>query len=170
MALIHIAVPSVPISANHAYVTGRGGRGRFLSKEGKAYKNETKAYIAQHYMKELQFFRPDVPYIILVSFTFRGRETLYSATWPDEAKNRYKKLDVTNRTKLFEDAFSEATGIDDSANFFTGVGKTWTRDYETTDVWVWNREDEPDNPIDVLFRRLRDAAEPAEPHRALPEL
>lgn len=156
--MIHIHVPSVPISANKAYAKRRGSGARILTKAGKKYKNETKTYIARHFPTVLHFFKPHQPYVILVEFTFHGREKLYNKGWPDgDAKNRYKKLDVTNRTKLFEDALADATGIDDSQNWSVTVVKNWARDYEATNLWAWSREDERDNPIDELVRRLKAA-------------
>jgi len=154
--VIHIWVPSVPISVNHAYAKGRGGI-RILTKKGKAYKNETKTYIARYFPKELMLLKPDVPYAMLIEFTFQGRDTLCSKGWPDgKAKNRYKRLDVTNRTKLFEDALAEATGLDDSQNFTVAVSKAWHRDFECTHVWIWCRETEG-SPLDELVARLKSA-------------
>ena len=163
--MIHIRVPSVPLSVNHAYAKKRGG-GRVLTKAGKKYKNETKTYIARRYPQVLKFFKPNVQYIVIVEFTFKGRESLVCKGWPGTAKNRHKRLDVTNRTKLFEDALSDAAGVDDKDNFFVGVGKTWHRDYEETNVWVWCREEEPNNPIDELIRQLKSALA-AKPHGAV---
>jgi Holliday junction resolvase RusA-like endonuclease len=118
--VIHIHIPTVPISSNQAYANVRGRR--TLTKKGKAYKNETKAYIARNFPEALKFFKPNVPYVLLIEFTFHGRDVLYSKEWPDgRAKNRYKKLDVSNRVKLFEDALADATGLDDSQNFIVVV-------------------------------------------------
>lgn len=164
--MIHIMVPSVPLSVNHAYAKKRGG-GRVLTKAGKKYKNETKTYIARTYPGALKAFRPDVQYVMLVEFTFKGRDTLHCKGWPDKAKSRHKSFDATNRTKLFEDAFSDAVGVDDKDNFFVGVGKTWHRDFEQTNVWVWNREEEPNNPIDELIRQLKSSGT-SQPHGAVP--
>jgi hypothetical protein len=155
--VIHIRVPSVPPSVNHAYSKKRGG-GRVLTKAGKKYKLETKTWVARHYPSDLKFFKPNDQYVMLIEFTFKGRETLMCKGWPDKAQNRHKSFDVTNRTKLFEDAFSDAVGVDDKDNFFVGVGKTWHRDYEETRAWVWNRNEQPDNPIDALIRELKFAA------------
>jgi hypothetical protein len=164
--MIHIAVPSVPLSVNHAYAKKRGG-GRVLTKAGKKYKNETKTYIARHYPEELKFFKPNSQYVVIVEFTFKGRDTLLCKGWGTGAKSRHKRLDVTNRTKLFEDALAAAVAVDDKDNFFVGVGKTWHRDYEATHIWVWNREEEPNNPIDELVRQLKSALA-AQPHGAVP--
>lgn len=153
--MIHIVIPSVPISANHAYATVRGRR--ILTTLGRAYKNETKAYIARNFPQALLFFKPNVPYTLLIEFTFKSRDTIYSKEWGEgrnRAQNRYKKLDVSNRTKLFEDALANATGLDDSQNFVVAVAKTWHRDYEATNVWAWNK-DEEESPLDELIKQLK---------------
>jgi hypothetical protein len=183
--VIHLHFPSVPISMNHAYESvptrmkgGKGGKGKLvivrrLSDAGKSYKSSVKKHLLQTYPHLLTFFQPDVPYVLIVELTFHGREQLYNSTWGDgtksAAKNRYKELDASNRAKLFEDALAEAVGIDDRHNFFVGVCKTWARDYEATNVWIFNREAEKDNPVDVLIRQLKSAPQ-AQPHRAVPEL
>lgn len=167
--MIALSVPSVPPSINAAYTKKRGSGARILTKEGRRYKNETKSYIARHYPRELQFFKSNVPYVIVVEFVFQGRDHLYCKGWDDPDKhveNRYKALDVGNRLKLFEDALASASGIDDNHNFAVLLSKMWARDYEATDTWVWNREEEPDNPIDELLRKLR----AVQPHRALSSL
>jgi len=177
--MISFSVPSVPISVNRAYQSqhrrvGKGKKAktvvtRVLTAEGKKYKNETKTYIARNFPEQMKFFRPNQPYVVAVEFVFQGREHLYCVGWDDPKKqveNRYKALDVGNRLKLFEDALASATGIDDKHNFVVLLSKTWARDYESTDVWAWNREEEPGNPIDELLRWLRTA----QPHRAVPGL
>ncbi len=170
--MIYLEVPSVPISANHAYKTIKQRVGkktinkRVLTEEGRAYKRETKTFIARHFPSALKFFKPNVSYSVIIEFTFRGRDMLMCRTWPEKTKSRYKKLDVTNRTKLFEDALASATGLDDSQNFNVTVAKTWHRDYEKTRVWVWNR-DEEGSPTDDLIHQLkvdRQQAGGAQPH------
>lgn len=163
--MIYIEVPSVPISVNHAYAKKRGG-GRILTPEGKAYKNETKTHIARAYPGAMKFFEANVPYSLVIEFTFHGRDKIMTKTWPEKTKSRYKKLDVTNRTKLFEDALAAATGLDDCQNFTVTVAKAWHRDYEMTRMWAWNREAER-SPVDELIQRLKAEsaqAVPAQPH------
>lgn len=158
--MIHLKLPSVPISVNQAYAKKRGSGARILTKKGKKYKNETKAYIAKHYPGHLQYFQPNHPYVIVVEFTFKDRETLYTKGWDDPnspVESRYKTLDVGNRLKLFEDALASATAVDDKHNFVILLSKTWHRDFESTELWVWNRELEPNNPVDELLRTLRGA-------------
>lgn len=127
---------------------------RVLTKEGSRYKTETKTFIAQKYPQALKFFQKNKPYTILTEVTFPSREDLYCLTWPEKTENRYKTLDASNRIKLFEDAFAEATGLDDSHSFFYGVGKYWATGKEETNLWAWCPEEEHD-PIHELLRNLR---------------
>lgn len=152
--MIHIRVPGVPPTTNHAYVHIRKANKRVLSKEGQRYQNETIAYIAQNYSQELKFFQQNRPYSLIADVTFKGRESLICNTWPEKAKFRYQKLDASNRVKLFEDAFAKVTGIDDSHYFFYGIGKFWHVEKEEINVWVWCCEEGPD-PIDEFLRNLR---------------
>lgn len=144
--MIHIHVPSVPISMNAAYTNQRGGKGRVLTKKGKKYKLETTTYLTRSYPAELQFFRPDVPYALFVHFVFADETTLLNKGYPEKAKTRYKKLDVGNRLKLFEDALADATGCDDSQHWIVALSKT-VGESDATHLWAWNMEDEPYNPI-----------------------
>jgi hypothetical protein len=151
--MIHITIPSIPISSNNAYFTmvKRQGKGkstpiRVLTPKGKKYKKETATYITRHYPSELRFFQPNVPYALLVHFIFGDEVTLLNKGYPEKAKTRYKKLDVGNRLKLFEDALTDATGCDDSQHWMVSLSKACGRSDETH-LWVWNMEDEPYNPL-----------------------
>ena len=178
--MLHLHFPNIPISVNQAYESQIVTRNkkriaiRRLSDAGAKYKNAMKKQVLKEYPEALNFFVEDQPYLLLIEFTFSERSALYSKTWLDEdpkkrAKNRYKTLDVSNRTKLFEDALAEAVGIDDKHNFFVGVSKTWASGCEATDCWAFNRETERDNPIDELLRNLKSAGG-TQPHRAVPNL
>lgn len=162
---------------DHAYESVIRGKGpkritvRRLSDAGKRYKSEVKMHLLKQYPNALNFFVPNKPYVMIAQLTFQGWETLYNSTWMEEnpkkgAKSRYKRLDVSNRIKLLEDALAEAVGLDDKHNFFVGASKTWARDYAVTDVWVFNRELEADNPIDALLQHLKHLKQPrqAQPH------
>jgi Holliday junction resolvase RusA-like endonuclease len=166
--LIHLYVPSLPPSVNAAYFTTAKRKGkvtipiRVLTPEGKRYKAETKGYIAQHYPSELKFFQPNKPLCLLIKFTFEGFDSLHNKTWPKEAKSRYKKLDVSNRLKIFEDAVSAATGLDDSQNFMVSIVKVWGKE-EGTDLWAWNLEEEGSPYFDYLHQ-LQHGARQAKSH------
>ena len=163
--MIHLTIPGVPISQDQAYESVTKGKGpkritvRRLSDEGHRYKKDVRAHVLRHYPEALNFFKPNFPYLLIISFCFDGWETLNNKSWLEEdpkkrAKTRYKRLDVSNRIKLFEDALAEAVGLDDNHNFFLGVGKTWSTEPASTKVWAFNREEERGNPVDDLLRQL----------------
>lgn len=141
--MIHIAIPGVPLSSNHAYyhvVAGKGKKKivkRVLTTEGKKYKRETSAYIVEHYPTELLIFKKDVPYGYIIQLQFPN---LLNKGWPESAQDRYKKLDVSNRVKLFEDAAATAFGVDDKHFLSTRFDKDEGEEY--THMWVWNMEQE----------------------------
>lgn len=148
--MIFMHVPSVPPSVNQAYATARGHR--ILTKEGHAYKTNTKTYIARAYPTLLRWFSPDDQYVVLIRLLLAKDDVFCKGFESGKVKSRYKKIDVTNRIKLFEDAFSEATGIDDCQNFVFTAVKAWsdnTAAIGATDVWVWKRPE--DNPIDSFL-------------------
>jgi len=141
--MIHIGIPGLPISTNHAYMNITVGKGkkritkRILTKEGQKYKTETTGYIVSNYPTEMNIFKPDTPYGYIIQVVFPN---LLNKGWPDKAKSRYKKLDATNRSKLLEDAAAEAFGIDDSNFLSTRIDKAQGDEY--THLWVWNMEEE----------------------------
>jgi hypothetical protein len=154
-------VPSVPPSVNHAYITAHNRR--ILTKVGRAYKEETKTYIARTYPRELTLFTKEHQYAVLVRVTLLKDAVFCKGFESGKTESRYKKLDATNRIKLFEDALAEATGIDDQQNFVFTMMKSWSESSEFTDVWVWRRQEES-NPIDAFINTFV----VAEPQRALP--
>lgn len=140
--MIHISIPGLPLSTNHAYMDVTVGKGknrfikRVLTPEGRAYKAETTAYIVKNYPRLLNYFKPNTPYGYIVQLSFPN---LLNKTWPEKAETRYKKLDVTNRSKLFEDALAEALAIDDST-FLTARYDKIQGD-EATNIWLWEIEE-----------------------------
>lgn len=141
--MIHIAIPGLPPTDNNAYfnlVKGKGKKKSFiraLTEEGRRYKTETTAYIVSHYPTEIRIFKPNMPYGYIVQLFFPN---LLNKTWPDDAQNRYKRLDVINRSKLFQDAFAEACGVDDSVFLSCRYDKAEGEEY--THIYVWNMEEE----------------------------
>lgn len=156
--MIHIVVPSIPVSANAAYVNQRGGRGRVLSRKGKKYKLETTNYISRHFPAELQYFKPNIPYMLLIHFIFGDEKALLNKGYPETAKSRYKKLDVGNRLKLFEDALTDTTDCDDSQHWVVTLSKA-VGEVNATHLWAWNLEDEPESAISNVLATLLCLAE-----------
>ncbi len=143
--MIHIHIPSIPPSINHAYVRTKGG-GRALSEEGKKYKAETADHLVRQYPTEMMFFKKNVPYLMMCHLTFKNAGLLLIKGYPKKTDNRYKKLDVSNRIKLLEDAVSRSTGVDDCHNW-TVVIRKCVGDEDSTHLWFWNLDDEPHNAI-----------------------
>lgn len=149
--MIYMVVPSVPPSANMAYEhkprkarTGKGFKTvhmRVLSEEGRAYKIATSTHLSRRYPTELRLFQKNRPYALFLCFTFPVGELTVKA-FPGQSDNRYKKLDVGNRLKLFEDALAKATGIDDSHNWLITLLKREGKE-EATHIWAWDMEHGP---------------------------
>lgn len=151
--MIYLEVPSLPISVNAAYTKKRGSSARILTEAGRKYKKETTNHLVRGYPTELKYFRKDVPFQLLVHFTFGERSELYCKGYPDVADSRYKKNDVTNRMKLFEDALCDATGCDDSQHWVVTLVKA-VGAADATRVWVWDLEKEPHNAISNVIATL----------------
>lgn len=115
-AVIKIVLP-LPPTDNNIYVntTSTKGKGpkrtiRILSDEAKSYKRATASEIAEMAIMNAVQFRQNVPYLVILRVFFDEVET---KGWPDNAKNRYKKVDTTNRGKLLIDSVMQAIGVDD---------------------------------------------------------
>jgi hypothetical protein len=145
--VIHLWIPAVPVSSNHAYLTIKLPRGskRVLTAEGKKFKTEATAHLTQHYAFALKSMVPNKPYAIYFRFTMAK---LSNATWPESAECRYKKTDASNRLKLVEDVLADVTAVDDS-HYFTVAGSKVEGTPERTDIWIWSVEDEG-SPFDSI--------------------
>ncbi len=147
--MIHLSIPSLPPSSNHAYANIRGTNKRVLTQEGKAYKIATMAHLAQTYSKELRYFKANVPYLMVIRFWF---EQIRNKGYPTEAATLYKKIDLSNRVKLLEDAIKDVAAIDDSQNLVLILEKKQGSP-ERTDIWVWDQEWEA-SPFDTALCKL----------------
>lgn len=155
--MIHLTIPGLPPSINDAYIdiAKRKGRKvvamRILSPKAKKYKRETSAYLVQCYPTELMFFQANIPYGIAVQFAFIELENKTFAT--GGAKNRYKRVDVSNRLKIVEDVLAEASNIDDSQHLTAIIDKC-KHICEETRIWVWDITQEGEFP-DAVINALR---------------
>lgn len=143
--MIHLVIPSIPPSSNHAYF--HRGPVRTLTTIGRKYKAETTAHLAQSYRKELMLFRPNVSYQFFFVFHVEHLETKNYK--PGGKVNRFKKFDGGNLTKLLEDCIADAGAFDDSQT----TTSTWCKKQgmpEHTEIWAWCLEDEPD-PFDFEY-------------------
>lgn len=105
--------PFVPPSANHLYFNlPTGGRG--LSKEAKTYKEKVKNLLIEKYYEKITNFSPDKYKVFKVTSIIYLDNVL---TKSKDAKSPYRKIDVDNRLKAFNDAVFESLGIGDHRIF-----------------------------------------------------
>jgi Holliday junction resolvase RusA-like endonuclease len=114
-----------------------------LTPEGKRYKKETTAHISRNYVAELREIEQNIPYLLIVVFQFADPVALVNKGYPTSTKSRFKRLDVTNRMKLFEDALVDATAADDAQHWTVLLHKTCGVE-DRTHLWVSNLEDHSD--------------------------
>lgn len=137
--MIRLEVPWIPPSSNHAYANMRGGGGRVLTTAGKKFKATTLAHISQTYRREMMFWKPNKPFLLVMRFHFDELEN--SGFTTGKAKSRYKVFDGGNRTKLLEDVLKDAGGIDDSQTL-TSIWQKERSTPERTTIWAWSLEEE----------------------------
>jgi hypothetical protein len=164
--MIYVPLIGLPPTVNHAYfervvkIGKRVTTKRILTKEGKKYKNETKSSLAKTYPAQMREILTDGP----VGWGFMlDLPNLLNTTWPEAAKTRYKKLDVSNRTKLLEDALSDSVGMDDSQFLLALAAKREGQPF--THIWMWKIEEEGWIPHGLV----QDLSG-LQPHRAVPAL
>jgi len=153
--MIHFQIPGLPPSSNNAYFNlPRGGRS--LTAAGKKFKNETKTFLAQRYMKALAELKPNQPYLVYIRLYFDGLTTTTYGK-PKGAESRYKKVDASNRVKLLEDVLKDITNVDDSNTMTLIVTKRLVdrgpAAKERTEVFMWNTEQE-ESPFDEILLSL----------------
>lgn len=98
----------LPPSDNKIYFNLKYG-GRALTKDATKFKNLVKVKIAKLSVTDIISFKKNIPYRIKIKVFTK----LYNKGWPEKAKDRFKRVDTLNRTKLLVDAITEAIGIDD---------------------------------------------------------
>ena len=134
-------LPFFPPSVNHAYFS-KGNR-KILTSKGKKFKTEVKTFLAQHCPAFLGCLKPETPYTIVFNLAFEAIHTKGKT-----AQSRYKKIDVTNRVKLLEDALTAAGGYDDCQHMTVVASKdTAVGEDPFVEIWVFNQLDE-ECPID----------------------
>jgi len=127
-----------PPSVNAMYSTGRGGT-RFLTKEGKAFKDALKSAVSRQLsslnwkeaVDEVYLRRGWVHLDIAVYI-----ERLYNGSWSPGSRTKptagspkgnlrspYQRVDAGSYDKIIQDAVVLGTGIDDSAHLNYAVSK-----------------------------------------------
>jgi Holliday junction resolvase RusA-like endonuclease len=126
---INILDVPMPPSVNKAYVSIGRGR-RKLSLVGRLFKQAVKDGLAPHLATDevaLTFQKENLRIKLEIHLFFKS---VTNKGYPKTAKNRYKRLDVSNRIKLLEDALFEALDIDDAHVFELVVTKSPTEEGE----------------------------------------
>jgi len=150
--MIHLELPFLPPSVNQAYANIRGTSQRILTKEGRAFKTLVAAHLAQNYRKEMQFWAKNKPYLVVFRFWL---DQIENNGYPKRAENRYKRVDVSNRVKLLEDALKDAGAFDDSQTLTMVLQKQQVPSTmkEKTEIWAWDLEEEK-TPFDPILTGL----------------
>jgi len=118
LSVLDIRLPFPP-SVNKAYVTTRSGR-RILSAKGKEYKREVARIVAEHCADKPETVLGEVKLELTINLHMRTENKGWST---GKSKNRYKRVDASNRVKLLEDALFSVLGVDDSLVFLLHVEK-----------------------------------------------
>lgn len=124
MTPIH-ALLGMPPSSNHIYFNIRGG-GRGLTGEARSWKKTaTTEIINQNRLQFAKALDANLKYELVLHFYF---EALENKGWNEfftkgakagqrKAETRWKRMDLSNRIKLVEDALKDALNVDDSSTF-----------------------------------------------------
>lgn len=121
--MIELELP-MPPSVNKLYATVRGRR--IMTTKGKAVKHEITQLVVKHIAAMPNLFSVEAKLRLTVDLYFSAVE---NAGWSKgKAKNRYKRIDVSNRAKLLEDALFSGIGVDDSLIFELIMRKHATED------------------------------------------
>jgi Holliday junction resolvase RusA-like endonuclease len=144
--MIYFELPFLPPSVNAAYVNipkrrvGKKmiGGGKRLTEDGKLFKQDVKAIILKTNAANTSQLKDNAA---LGIYMFFGFPNMLNKGYPDSADTKYKKIDLTNRIKLLEDAIVETIGIDDS-QFVYSIGAKYESKEKETKVWLWNEDTE----------------------------
>jgi len=125
MTEVYLYLDRIPPSTNHLYVNAR--RGRFLSKQGAAFKLHAQLVIGLQLTQQKCSFPRDVPYHVVFILDLPSVENKNAGQMVPEKVDkktgkvtpahkvaRYKVIDVSNRVKLVEDVLTMVMGVDDS--------------------------------------------------------
>jgi len=112
----------LPPTVNKAYKSiGRGRRA--LTTEGKSYKRRLIDSVIPRFA--IDSFAKDLikeNEALTVDITLH-LDNIQNKGWPKKSKTRYKRIDISNRIKLLEDALFECFGVDDCNVFQLTITK-----------------------------------------------
>ena len=120
---LHFEYPELPPSTNHLYFNNRYGS-RTKTDEAKAYASRFIQEMHNRLRDISNYVTDDTIYAVWITAYF-ARGDLVSSTFNMKGgtKERYKKLDASNRVKFIEDCFAKAIGLDDRLFFRSGIDK-----------------------------------------------
>lgn len=130
-SLMKIEQIPMPPSVNSIYFTR--GKNRVLTTIGKTYKEDVKAYIIKEILQKPIPDLKNKPLGLSLHFYFKTIENKSYA----KTDNRFKRIDVSNRIKILEDAISETLGIDDCQFIFVFAKKETSQnnlEYVTVEI------------------------------------
>lgn len=131
-SLMKIEGVSMPPSVNAIYFTR--GKNRVLTTLGKTYKEDIKSVIIQHIMSTKQVLEfKNIPMILHLTFFFTHIENKNY----QKSGNRFKRIDVSNRIKILEDAIAETLGIDD-CQFLCVIAEKGQAQLETVTLEIYD--------------------------------
>jgi Holliday junction resolvase RusA-like endonuclease len=127
----------MPPSVNSLYFT-KGGK-RILSSEGRIYKDMIKSALAE--MASAKPSDTDLEnHKLSIRFDLFFSSVENKAWHSGKSKNRFKKIDVSNRIKVIEDALVEGLGIDDCQFFNMLINKRQSESSEYVNIYVYDLE------------------------------
>lgn len=144
--MIELELP-MPPSVNKLYANVRGRR--IMTSKGKTVKHEIRQATTKQLASKPSLFTQETPLRLTVDLYFSAVE---NKGWPKKAKSRYKRIDVSNRAKLLEDALFSVLGVDDSLVFELIMRKHATDGKEYCRVRLESYEQDR-NETDVQTRR-----------------
>ena len=124
------------LSVNKLYSQRKQG-GRVLNKTGKKYKRLVMYQLVQDWGL-IQPLDPQGEYSIMLRFFF---PKVYTAGYPEKAKNRHKIIDVSNFVKFFQDCVAEVSGVDDATHM---------------DMLIQKREDKEHPRVEVILQQMEE--------------
>jgi Holliday junction resolvase RusA-like endonuclease len=125
--ILRISELPIPPSINQLYFT-KGGR-RILTADGRIYKDCIKSALAElgSNAKDLEIPELHNHKLSIRMDFFLGR--VENKSWSSgKTQTRFKKVDISNRVKVLEDALVEGLGIDDSQFFNMFISKSLVQD------------------------------------------
>lgn len=134
--LLRGVIGGVPPSSNHLY---SGQQRRFITKVGRAYKNNARSELAQQWINEQQPSGDDAHMLILRFFL----PAVLNGTYGKKggASSRFKRIDLSGLIKIVEDVVVEVTGADDASNLALVPMKLQSKREPRVEIELWRLRD-----------------------------